>query len=114
MILTWLLWAVPAVADPMLLDDFSEGAEARWQYVSDRVMGGVSDGGAAIGTEADTRFAQLRVTVSTANNGGFIQIRRSLSDGLPKDATGLQFSVRGNGEGYFVHLRPANAKRPWQ
>ncbi|WP_342070440.1 CIA30 family protein [Yoonia algicola] len=114
MILTLLFLAVPAVADPMLIDDFSDGTETRWRYVSDRVMGGVSDGGASIGSEDGASFAQLRGTVSTANNGGFIQLRQELQTRLPADATGIALRVRGNGATYYVHIRPGAARRPWQ
>ena len=29
-------------------------------------------------------------------------------------STGLSLRVRGNGERYFVHLRPTSSRRPWQ
>ena len=109
-----LLCAAPVMADPMLIDDFSGGADNRWRYTSDRVMGGVSDGGAGIGVAGDIRFAQLRGTVSTANNGGFIQIRQDLAQPLPGDAAGITLRVRGNGADYYIHLRPTNSRRPWQ
>ena len=114
MILTLLLLAAPVVAEPMLIEDFSEGAERRWRYVSDRVMGGISDGGAGIGTQDGVTYAQLRGTVSTANNGGFIQIRQDLQTRLPAEATGIALRVRGNGATYYVHVRPDAARRPWQ
>ena len=114
LILTLLLLAAPAVADTMLIDDFSEGAETRWRYVSDRVMGGVSDGGASIGSEDDVTYVQLRGTVSTANNGGFIQLRQDLQTRLPADATGITLRARGNGATYYLHIRPDSARRPWQ
>lgn len=113
-ILTLLLIAAPAMADTMLIEDFSDGAETRWRYISDRVMGGISDGGAEIGNEGKISYAQLRGTVSTANNGGFIQIRQDLQTRLPTDATGVALRVRGNGAKYYVHLRPDAARRPWQ
>lgn len=113
-VLTLLLLAAPALADPMLIEDFDEGASTRWNYTSDRVMGGVSDGGAGLGSEDGTSFAQLRGTVSTANNGGFIQIRQNLAEPLPNDATGISLRVRGNGETYYIHLRPEQSRRPWQ
>ena len=94
-----------------VLDDFSE--PGRWSYVSDRVMGGISSGSAEMGSEEGRVFARLRGTVSTANNGGFIQIRRAV-DGFPPDTTGLLIDVRGNGETYYVHLRTGDARRPWQ
>lgn len=113
-ILTLLLLAAPAVAEPMLIDDFSDGAETRWRYISDRVMGGISDGRADIGNEGGISYAQLRGTVSTANNGGFIQIRQDLQTRLPSGATGVALRVRGNGAMYYVHLRPDAVQRPWQ
>lgn len=110
----WLiLWAVlasPAQAEMRVLEDFSN--PMGWQYVSDRVMGGVSDGRAQLDRDGELDFASLRGQVSTANNGGFIQIRRGLT-GLPAETTSLVLNVRGNGATYYVHLRPAAARRPW-
>jgi hypothetical protein len=97
----------------MVFEDFSDGS-AGWRYFSDRVMGGVSDGGATLETEGDTAFARLTGDVSTANNGGFVQIRRDLTAALPDDSTGLRLTVRGNGETYYVHLRTTQSRRPWQ
>ena len=114
MILTLLLIAAPALANPMLIEDFSEGAETRWRYTSDRVMGGISDGGASLGKEDGTTFAQLRGNVSTANNGGFIQIRQDLQTPFSPETSGLSLRVRGNGATYYVHLRPDFSRRPWQ
>ncbi|MEL6642133.1 MAG: CIA30 family protein, partial [Pseudomonadota bacterium] len=97
----------------MILEDF-QGDVADWQYVSDRVMGGVSDGTAVLETEGETTFARLTGEVSTANNGGFVQMRRVLPDNFPPDATGLNLVVRGNGEPYYIHLRTQASRRPWQ
>jgi hypothetical protein len=102
------------MAEPMLIEDFDEGASTRWSYTSDRVMGGVSDGGANLSSADGISFAQLRGTVSTANNGGFIQIRQALAQPLPEDATGITLRVRGNGARYYIHMRPAASRRPWQ
>lgn len=98
----------------MLIDDFSAGAESRWRFISDRVMGGVSDGTTSLDTQDGITFARLRGTVSTANNGGFIQIRQDLQTSLPAQATGIALKVRGNGAAYYIHLRPAVSRRPWQ
>lgn len=114
MILTVLLLATAAGADQMMIEDFNEDASERWRYTSDRVMGGISEGSAGVGQEDGSTFAQLRGTVSTANNGGFIQIRTSLTTPLSADAEGIVLRVRGNGERYFVHLGHAEARRPWQ
>ncbi|MGJ8623239.1 MAG: CIA30 family protein [Yoonia sp.] len=112
--MTLLLMAAPAMAEPMLIEDFSSGAENRWRYISDQVMGGVSEGKAGLESEGATAFVQLRGTVSTANNGRFIQIRQELSPRLPADAAGISLRVRGNGAKYYIHLRPDASRRPWQ
>ena len=104
-----LFLATNAMAEPVLIDDFSDEANARWRYVSDQVMGGVSEGNAQIANGAVT----LRGTVSTENRGGFIQARRAV-DGLPPGMTELHLRVRGNGEQYFVHLRTTGTVLPWQ
>ncbi|MCK0095533.1 CIA30 family protein [Yoonia sp. F2084L] len=114
MILTLLFLAAPVVAEPMLIEDFSEGAETRWRYTSDQVMGGVSEGRAGIGAEGGVTYVQLRGTVSTANNGGFIQVRQELATRLPADATGIALRARGNGATYYIHIRPDASRRPWQ
>lgn len=98
----------------MLIEDFTDGEATGWSYVSDRVMGGVSDGGAAFLKDGDTTFARLSGQVSTANNGGFIQIRHQLTEPVPDTSTGLSLTLRGNRERYFVHLRPNTSRRPWQ
>lgn len=80
----------------------------QWRYAADTVMGGVSEGQAVI------QEGVLRLTgnVSTANNGGFIQARTDLPEGIAGDTVHLR--VRGNGERYFVSLRSLHAQRPWQ
>ena len=91
------------------IDDFSGAPAQRWEYFSDRVMGGVSTGQAAFPGGA----LRLTGTVSTANNGGFIQARLKLGERMPEDAKALVLRVRGNGEGYFVHLRTGGTFLPW-
>ena len=109
-----LAMATPSMADPIMIEDFGEGAENRWRYTSDRVMGGVSNGSAALGADGEVSFASLRGTVSTANNGGFIQIRQNLTAPLEEDATGIALRIRGNGARYYIHIRPQSSRRPWQ
>ena len=100
-------------ANRVLIDDFQDGKADGWRYVSDQVMGGVSDGSMQMGQDGDTGFARLSGTVSTANNGGFIQFRRTLAQPFEDGSTGLTLRVRGNGERYYIHLRPTSANRPW-
>lgn len=81
-----------------------------WRYVSDRVMGGVSEGGA----ETSAGAIRLAGRVSTENRGGFIQVRADLGAALPEEVAGVEVEARGNGERYFVHLRTRGLVLPWQ
>lgn len=96
-----------------VIDDFSNGPNPGWSYVSDQVMGGVSTGGVEVLREGGQLFARLEGMVSTANNGGFIQMRRRLDAPIPQGARGLRLRLRGNGARYYVHLRPRGTLRPW-
>jgi len=88
---------------------FNADSGKYWQYVSDRVMGGVSDGRVDLEKEGEMYYARLTGNVSTANNGGFIQLRAGVSftnsekDG--KNLQGVRLKVKGNGETYYIHIR---------
>ena len=86
-----------------IIDDFTDSPEQRWQFYTDRVMGGVSEGRASVLSGPEGPYVRLEGLVSTANNGGFIQIRTKITDG-EKDAEGILLKVRGNGENYYIHL----------
>ncbi|MEP4803521.1 MAG: CIA30 family protein [Hyphomicrobiales bacterium] len=103
-----------AQADENLAEDFFKSPETRWDYVADTVMGGVSSGQVQFSSESDVAFARLTGTVSTENNGGFIQFRRKLSVRPYEGVSGVRLLVRGNGEQYFVHLRTRGTVLPWQ
>ena len=114
----WLCVAVllsppPAQAEPMLLDTFEPPITSRWSYVADTVMGGRSTGRGELLSEDGESFARLTGTVSTANNGGFIQIRRALTDLSQAQIEGVRLRVRGNDQAYFIHLRTRQSDRPW-
>lgn len=109
---------VLADSDPyerdILLDNFDSESAVPWNYVSDQVMGGVSVGSARLGTDNGDSYAHMTGDVSTANNGGFIQLRTSLPSGVDKKALGVYIKVRGNGEKYFINLRTNGTMMPWQ
>ena len=107
-------YGASAAAETTILEDFSANPQARWEYFADVVMGGVSDGGAEFATDDGTAFVGLTGTVSTENNGGFLQVRRLLPQGLPAGTEGLELDMRGNGEAYYVFLRTREMTRPWQ
>ena len=103
-----------ALAGDGVFDDFENQPDARWDYIADSVMGGVSTGSVRYATEKGASFARLAGTVSTENRGGFIQFRRKLDKPLPPDTRGIRLLVRGNGERYFVHVRTRGTWLPWQ
>lgn len=107
----------------MLIDDFTSKElisqiGTRWRAVSDQVMGGISKAVIAHEVIGDRPCMRVSGDVLLENNGGFIQAALDLHpDNGTLNAsgyTGLRIAVRGNGEGYTVHLRtPANV-RSWQ
>ena len=109
-----LLCGVPAMAADQAFETFGDGAQGRWDYIADTVMGGVSDGGARFEAVDGRQAVILSGEVSTENNGGFIQVRRKLADGLPAGTEGLRLTVRGNAETYYVFVRTEEMTRPWQ
>jgi hypothetical protein len=107
----------------VLIDDFSAthpiaSNGCRWQFFTDAVMGGVSQGSAARETVAGRTALRLRGDVSLENNGGFVQVALDLAqDGGLIDASGfegVEIDVLGNGERYGAHLRTAAVTRPWE
>ena len=109
-----LILSQNAMAEQKLLDDFKNKAEDRWEFIADTVMGGISSGKLSFSVDDDANFARMVGKVSTENNGGFIQFRRSVINGLPTNTKGLKLSSRGNGQKYFVHIRTKGTFLPWQ
>jgi hypothetical protein len=103
-----------AKSDTALIDDFTSNSENKWRFFADTVMGGVSSGSVTFKTENGKSFAQMTGEVSTANNGGFIQIRHQLHSPPPSGTAGVQLTVRGNAQRYFLHLRTSGTILPWQ
>lgn len=103
-----------ALAEDVMIEDFESQPEARWQFIADTVMGGVSTGRVEFVHGEGDAYARMTGRVSTANNGGFIQFRMELPRALPQDAVGLRLVVYGNDQRYFVHLRTGGTLMPWQ
>ena len=103
-----------AIAEDIMIDDFKSQPETRWRFIADTVMGGVSSGKVSFLQEDEQSHARMVGSVSTKNNGGFIQFRTKLPSALPKLAVGLRLVVRGNDQRYFVHLRTSGTLLPWQ
>jgi hypothetical protein len=105
---------VPLAMAETPIDDFSNNPSQRWRFFADTVMGGVSSGKVEFLQEGGAGLARMTGTVSTANNGGFIQFRTELAGPPPSGTKGVRLVVRGNGERYFVHLRTSFTVLPWQ
>ena len=111
--------ATPA---PLRLDNFDTGPAAlarRWSVFSDRVMGGVSSVNGTMATVHGRHALHLTGRVSLEQNGGFIQAACSLGEppGSGVNARGhrgIALSVCGAPGSYFVHLRTADTRAPWQ
>ena len=88
---------------------FTPDSSKYWQYLSDRTMGGVSNGQVVFEQDGEMFFARLIGNVSTKNNGGFIQLRsRFLFANFEKNGKrlkGVRLYVRGNGETYHIFIR---------
>ena len=56
----------------MIIDNLDD-KRANWSAISDNVMGGISEVNFYEVEEGEEKFYRLEGTVSTANNGGFIQ-----------------------------------------
>ena len=86
-----------------------------WYFVSDQVMGGVSKGKFTVEKINGNNCYRMTGNVSTANNGGFIQIRTFLNPKInSNDYQGVYFKVYGNNKNYNLHLRTGLTVAPWQ
>jgi len=111
---------IAALMSPTLINaedamiQFPVSDPSQWDYFSDQVMGGVSEGRASFEKSGAQTILRLTGTVSTANRGGFIQARTTLDAPLPSNAKGIVMEVRGNNEPYYIHLRTSGTVLPWQ
>ena len=85
----------------------------QWAYLADTVMGGISEGTAKFEDQGTSQVIRLSGEVSTANNGGFIQVRSPVVWEAAKGKTGIKLMVKGNGDLYYLHIRSTNTRLPW-
>ncbi len=94
----------------MIIDDLNNN-RANWSAISDNVMGGVSEVNAYEMDDGSIKFYRLEGSVSTKNNGGFIQIRTNVNF-KSKEFSGVRIKIRGNDNEYYVNLRRPRMM-PW-
>lgn len=106
-----------------LIDDFGSAAsisrlDTKWEFITDRVMGGVSTGKMEFVQAEEKSCLHMTGNVSLKNKGGFIQYRTNLSDKRKNfDASGfdgIYVRAKGNGHTYAIHFRTKNTWFPWQ
>lgn len=110
--------AAVLLSGPAIAEDGMLKLTPDWEYVADRVMGGVSTGQIETFAHDGGQAARLTGRVSLENNGGFVQMAFDVTpEGGAYDASrfaGIAVSVRGNGETYDLRLRTDQLSRPWQ
>ena len=114
------------MAENMIIDDmknksgkpdeeFCEGGNAKWCFVTDKVMGGISKGSLDFKKENEIYFYRMTGELSLENNGGFIQFRTKVENHpREKNYKGVRLRVRGNNNEYAIHIRTKYLLLPWQ
>tara|TARA_B100001093_G_C26796515_1_gene1001351 strand:+ start:36 stop:599 length:564 start_codon:yes stop_codon:yes gene_type:complete len=103
----------------MLIDDFffsqNSSSEKKWSLITDKVMGGISEGKVKRDKISGKDCYRLQGNVSTKNNGGFIQIRTLFEPSIELNKfKGIYAQVLGNNKRYFFHIRTKYTLAPWQ
>ncbi|SET00986.1 CIA30 family protein [Thalassotalea agarivorans] len=92
------LLITPAAGD-MLVTDFSNQHQLRWQIVNDTVMGGRSSASFV----EENNEAIFRGNLSLENYGGFASIRAAIKP-INKAASKVAITVKGDGRDYQLRL----------
>ncbi|MDC1316052.1 CIA30 family protein [Alphaproteobacteria bacterium] len=103
----------------LILDDLNNNGKTyqnqNWLFVSDGVMGGLSEGIVYKDSISNIPCYRMTGNVTTKNNGGFLMTRTLLKPNLKaKDYTGIYIKVYGNDEDYFLHLKTSFTPAVWQ
>lgn len=97
------------------VDPLAAESGQAWDYVSDQVMGGCSNGRVVQQQENGAWMCCLQGEVRLDNNGGFIQMQFDLSgvDNLA-EFDGIYMTWRGAAPAVAAHLKTHELPRPWQ
>ena len=101
-----------AVGNVIFKDNFDN--PEKWQFITDKVMGGVSSGKVEFININNNLYARMRGNVSIKNKGGFIQVRRKLEKLNLEGSKFIEIIAKGNNQNYFIHLRTLGTFLPWQ
>lgn len=103
------------------IDDMRDDLSAlgtEWSLVTDRVMGGVTEGRLSREDVEGRTARRITGDVRLDNDGGFLQMALDLA---PEDGAfdasayeGIVATVRGNGEDYDLRLRTHDTDHSWQ
>ena len=113
-IILYLVFIKQSIGEEVLFENFVNNPQEKWEFISDQVMGGVSDGKVEYFKENDISYARMTGIVSLENNGGFIQIRKKMDFSLSKEVKSIKIQVRGNNQEYYIHIRTSGTILPWQ
>lgn len=112
-----IVFAKDLIIDDRTSGNLSSGLGTQWRLVTDQVMGGVSSGDLTLDNYKGKDCLHMRGTVSTENNGGFVQMALDLTQDKQFDASaydGVELIIAGNNERYNVHFRTTELWFPWQ
>ena len=107
-----LLLRLFAVNSYTMIIDNLDDKRADWNAISDNVMGGISEVNFYQAEEDDEKFYRLEGSVSTANNGGFIQSVARFHFNA-EDYTGIRIKICGTNDDYYVWIRTPASRFPW-
>ena len=117
--MVFLIFQNKCLSKDMILDQLenpnSTAQSQKWNFISDKVMGGVSSGKFKVEVIESIKCYRMTGIVSTENNGGFIQIRTKLKPEINiNNYKGIYIKVYGNEKKYNIHLRTDLTLAPWQ
>ncbi|MBE0472493.1 MAG: CIA30 family protein [Methyloprofundus sp.] len=97
------------------VDPLTPDTVSAWDFVSDQVMGGGSQGQVVQQQVNGAWLTCLQGQVSLENNGGFIQMQFDLRavDDLA-DFDGVYITWRGDAPAVAAHLKTTELRQPWQ
>jgi len=107
------------IAKKLIIDNLSNPGKSvqlqNWSFITDGVMGGLSEGQAFIYSDDKIPCYKMIGNVTTENNGGFIQIRLPILPNIKVNKhNGLYLKIRGNNKKYSIHIRTSISLGYWQ